>query len=467
MATGQIGRRGLMAGLAALVGAGLARLARPDRIEAGHTSLSNPEPLHIGVLNDGGNAASDESASNITTATVLVGNVNLAPVMRVRQLNPLDDALEAIGGFSSAGTDPGTGLVGIGGARTDVVFTGNGGIGVDGRGGDAQEGQAFQRGGTGVLGTGGGPRFGVGVEGRGGGTSGNQGDGVVGRTNSNTRAGVRAFNSGSGPGVQGNGGIGPGVQGESDTGIGVLGIGTTGAGVQGTATSGTGVEGRSTSGDGILGYSSGNLKYSLAGSGSGQAHGLIGFSQNQFGVSGINNGGNNWAGAFFNAGATAPNSGKRGLIVQGDFVVVNGTKNAAIKTEKHGYRKMYALEATGNYFEDVGSARLQQGKARVELDEMFAETVSSGAKYYVFPVPKSGDSKGLAVVHQDATGFTVQEIGGGVGSYEFDYRVMAKVRGHEGTRMEAFEPPPMPKAPEPVDMPPSPKPEPAERRGRE
>ena len=180
-----------------------------------------------------------------------------------------------------------------------------------------------------------------------------------------------------------------------------------------------------------------------------QAHGLIGYSQNQFGVSGINNGGNNWAGAFFNAQATAPNSGKQGLLVQGDFVVVNGTKNAAIKTPKHGYRKMYAVEATENVFEDFGTATLKGGNARVELDEMFAETVNTGQKYQVYLTPKHADSKGLAVVQQDARGFTIQELGGGTGSYDVDYRVVAKVRGHEGTRMEPFEPPSMPTPPTP------------------
>jgi hypothetical protein len=163
---------------------------------------------------------------------------------------------------------------------------------------------------------------------------------------------------------------------------------------------------------------------------------------------GINQNGNNWAGGFFNALANTPNSGRNGLIVQGNFVVVNGTKNAAVKTQKHGYRKMYAVEATENVFEDFGTAKLQNGKARVELDEVFAETVNTGEKYHVFMTPR-GDSKGLHVSAQDAKGFTVQESQGGTGGYDFDYRVVAKVRGHEKTRMEAFEMPTMPTPPTP------------------
>jgi hypothetical protein len=230
---------------------------------------------------------------------------------------------------------------------------------------------------------------------------------------------------------------------------GVVGLGQNNPGVYGQSTSSTGVQGISSTGDGILGFSSGNLKYSLAGSGSGQAHGLIGYSENQFGVSGINQTGTNWAGAFFNAQATAPNSGRKGLFVQGDFVVLNGTKNAAVKTQRFGHRKMYAVEATENVFEDFGTATLKGGKARVELDEIFAETVNTGQKYQVYLTPSSADGKGLAVTGKDAHGFTVQEQGAGTGTYEFDYRVVAKVRGHEKTRMEEFVPPQIPPAPVP------------------
>jgi hypothetical protein len=108
---------------------------------------------------------------------------------------------------------------------------------------------------------------------------------------------------------------------------------------------------------------------------------------------------------------------------------------------------MYAVEATENVFEDFGTTSLKGGKARVELDEIFAETVNTGQKYQVYLTP-SGDTKGLFVSARDAKGFTVQEAQGGSGSFEFDYRVVAKVRGYESTRMEQFEPPTMPTPPQ-------------------
>jgi hypothetical protein len=86
----------------------------------------------------------------------------------------------------------------------------------------------------------------------------------------------------------------------------------------------------------------------------------------------------------------------------------------------------------------------------VRLDPIFAATVNTAAKYHVFLTPRSAETKGLAVVAQDVEGFTVQEADGGKGSYEFDYRIMAKVRGQENTRLEAFT---LPTAPPPPKVP--------------
>ena len=86
----------------------------------------------------------------------------------------------------------------------------------------------------------------------------------------------------------------------------------------------------------------------------------------------------------------------------------------------------------------------------MRLDPIFAATVNTVAKYHVFLTPRSADTRGLAVVAQSAEGFTVQEAHGGWGSYEFDYRIMAKVRGQEDTRLEAFT---LPTSPTPPKVP--------------
>ena len=68
------------------------------------------------------------------------------------------------------------------------------------------------------------------------------------------------------------------------------------------------------------------------------------------------------------------------------------------------------------------------GKARVDIDPQFAETIDTSA-YWVFVTPRSADAKPLAVVARDARGFIVQEAAGGTGGYELDYRVVAQRKG--------------------------------------
>jgi hypothetical protein len=72
--------------------------------------------------------------------------------------------------------------------------------------------------------------------------------------------------------------------------------------------------------------------------------------------------------------------------------------------------------------EDVGSAPLKSGVARVQLDSAYAQALA-GNVYYVFLTPE-GDCKGLYVARKSATGFELRELGGGRASLDFDYRVV-------------------------------------------
>ncbi len=67
---------------------------------------------------------------------------------------------------------------------------------------------------------------------------------------------------------------------------------------------------------------------------------------------------------------------------------------------------------------------LAAGRARVELDPTFAETIDT-ARYEAFATPR-GDCKGLYVTASDATGFEVRELQGGTSAVEFSWRVLAK-----------------------------------------
>jgi hypothetical protein len=274
-------------------------------------------------------------------------------------------------------------------------------------------------------------------------------DGMLGRTSYTTSncAGVagacEAASDGIGVLGTSHAANGTGVFQQPFEGCGVSGSGPT-YGIAGNSAASVGALGFSLTGDGVQGVTSGNLRFPVVGLGSEQAYGICGFSVNQVGVVGLNQSGNNYAGYFASGGPTHP-----GVFIDG-FFIATGTKSQAVQTTRHGMRRLYAVEATQPMFEDIGSARLENGQARVLLDPIFAATVNTGAKYHVFLTPRSVDTQGLAVVAQDAEGFVVREAQGGRGNYEFDYRIMAKVRGHENTRLEAFT---MPTAPEPPKAP--------------
>jgi hypothetical protein len=88
------------------------------------------------------------------------------------------------------------------------------------------------------------------------------------------------------------------------------------------------------------------------------------------------------------------------------------------------------MESPENWFEDFGRAQLRRGQAVVNIDPVFAETVSKQYEYHVFVTPK-GDCRGLYVASQSATSFEVRELQRGKSTIEFDYRVVAKRKGYE------------------------------------
>lgn len=137
----------------------------------------------------------------------------------------------------------------------------------------------------------------------------------------------------------------------------------------------------------------------------------------------IQNGGN------VGIGTTSPNAK---LHVVGDFIAT-GTKSALVETVSYGKRELYAVESPENWFEDFGVAHLIQGRAIVKLESIFAETVTSD-EYHVFLTPK-GDCQGLYVASQSADSFEVKELQHGKGTIAFDYRVVAKRKGYERTRL--------------------------------
>jgi len=120
----------------------------------------------------------------------------------------------------------------------------------------------------------------------------------------------------------------------------------------------------------------------------------------------------------------------------------SGIITSALDTASYGQRQFYGVKASEVLLEDFGSGRLTNGAARVELDPIFLEaaTVSEAHPLKVF-VTLTGDCDGVygVSVRKGATGFVVEELAGGKSTATFDYRVVAKRRGLEDTRLESAE----------------------------
>lgn len=121
------------------------------------------------------------------------------------------------------------------------------------------------------------------------------------------------------------------------------------------------------------------------------------------------------------------------LHVIGNFIAT-GSKSALVETASYGKRQLYAVESPSNWFEDFGRGRLVEGHAMVQIDPMFAETVSLGSDYHIFVTPK-GDCEGIYADHQTATSFEVRELKSGKSNIAFDYRIVAKRKGYENIRL--------------------------------
>lgn len=100
--------------------------------------------------------------------------------------------------------------------------------------------------------------------------------------------------------------------------------------------------------------------------------------------------------------------------------------------------KLFAEEAAEVSFTDYGEARLANGKAHIELDPVFLQTVTIDEAHpmRVF-VQLEGDCNGVFVTTKTTGGFDVVELAGGSSDAVFTYRVVGKRRLYEDERLAA------------------------------
>jgi hypothetical protein len=378
-------RRGLLAGAAALVGAGLAKLGGPERARAAHTG-SDEGVLHAGQSN------------TTTSLTGVHATFTSLPTLAVTNSSDLlfvtgHDAFQGIVG----GTDPGAaGVLGM------AIGTSGQNYGVVGTTRSATHNASGVRG----FATAGATN---GVWGEN--TSSDHGaTGVYGLATHATSLtnGVYARSQSTHSGSNW-------VYGE------VSDPNATGTGVQGRSAKGTGVRGQSTSGTGVFGVSQGGV-------------GVIATSTQSYAMYCSSNA--HWGLFSYSPTFAAVFSGN--VQIYGSLTVTGSyPKSAGVKKRDGTLARMYCQEAPEPWFEDFGEATLTNGRATVRLDPEFAQVVK-GDDYKIFPVPK-GDCKGLYVAGQTPTSFEIRELQGGTSSVPFSYRVVAKRLDDVGNRMEKVE----------------------------
>ena len=94
----------------------------------------------------------------------------------------------------------------------------------------------------------------------------------------------------------------------------------------------------------------------------------------------------------------------------------------------------YAPESATPTIEDLGAARLRDGAANVDIPADLASVMDRSNPYYVFLTPM-GDTRGLYVATQNASGFQVRENMHGRSNVSFEYRIIAVPRGAKNVRL--------------------------------
>lgn len=168
---------------------------------------------------------------------------------------------------------------------------------------------------------------------------------------------------------------------------------------------------------------------------SGETRGVIGV---------VNSTSSNAAGVL----GSAPNSGNvkgvlgychsatgYGVYSDGNFAVAPGFTKSAIVDTSQGKVRFYSQESPENWFEDFGEGRLVQGRARIELDPLFLETITISEEHPMKVFIQVNDDCNGVYVKRGLTGFDVIELQGGTSGAGFSYRVCGKRKGFEFVKM--------------------------------
>lgn len=140
------------------------------------------------------------------------------------------------------------------------------------------------------------------------------------------------------------------------------------------------------------------------------------------------------SGAHFGVYSYELAGGSGAAIYAAGDLLASGAKPAVVKTSS-GHRLLYAQESPEVWFEDFGEGRFTGGRAHIDLDPLFLETVTITSEHpmTVFVQLTSGEPVPV-VVEKGTSGFDLR-IQDARSAATFDYRVVAKRKGFETERL--------------------------------
>lgn len=116
--------------------------------------------------------------------------------------------------------------------------------------------------------------------------------------------------------------------------------------------------------------------------------------------------------------------------IMGNFQVIYGTKSRVAETKNFSDRLLYCYETPTPLFGDLGCGRTNnKGIAIIDIDPIFAETVSAGAEYQVF-LQKEG-SGDIWVEEKEQEYFVVK----GTPNLKFSWEIKCMQKGFEHLRL--------------------------------
>ena len=138
---------------------------------------------------------------------------------------------------------------------------------------------------------------------------------------------------------------------------------------------------------------------------------------------------NRWTNTAHTSRTSVMSAGSSGLYVYGT-IGASGTKSRIVSTDDYGGRLLYCYETPSPLFGDVGEGTIaEDGKCYVQIDSIFAETVSLD-QYQVF-LQKYGDGD-CWVSERNAAYFLVE----GTAGLSFGWELKAKQRDFDQKRLE-------------------------------